>query len=69
MIDDPFTARRILEARSPYLRNPGFNSYRTNPRQTNVIAEQDPSKHDRLRRQLAAGVTVPFWQKGVSLAD
>ena len=60
MIDDPFIARRVLEVRSPYLRNPGFNSFMTSPQLTNVVSEQDPSKHDRLRRQLAAGVFVTF---------
>ena len=60
MTDDPFTARRDLEACPPYLRNPGFSSFMTDPQQTNVVSEQDPSKHDRLRRQLAAGVTVTF---------
>lgn len=58
LIDDPFTARRILETHSQYLRNSGFDSFKTDPQLTNVVAEQDPSKHDRLRRQVAAGVTL-----------
>lgn len=57
LIDDPFTARRILEARFQYLRNPGFESFKADPQRTNVVAERDVSEHDRLRRQLAAGVS------------
>lgn len=60
LIDDPFTARRILQARSQYSRNPGFDSLKTNPQFTNVVAEQDSSKHDQLRRQLAAAVILSF---------
>lgn len=58
LLDDPFSARRILEARSKYLRSPGFNALKVNPQLTNVVAEQDPLEHDRLRRQLAAGVIL-----------
>lgn len=58
LTDDPDVTRRILSARSPYLRAPWFDSIRIDPHIPNIVSERDPEKHNRLRARLAAGVSL-----------
>ena len=62
LTDSPETARRVLEARSGYVRSSGYDSFKHEPKIGNVVSEQDISKHDYLRRQLAPGVFL-YWER------
>ena len=56
MTSDPDLIRRILAARSGYSRGPWFDSLRIDPQVSNIVAERDEKKHNRLKFKLAAGV-------------
>ncbi|KAB8342828.1 hypothetical protein FH972_022426 [Carpinus fangiana] len=53
--DDPEFVRRILAARSHYVRGPWFDAIRINPEEANIVSERDRGKHNHLRYQMSAG--------------
>lgn len=55
MTSSPDIFRQILIARSKYVRGPWFKSLRLDPNKPQLITESEPVRHDRLRRQMAAG--------------
>ncbi|KAK8017151.1 benzoate 4-monooxygenase cytochrome P450 [Apiospora marii] len=55
--DDPEITRRILAARSGYVRGPWFDSVRIDPHIPNIVSERDPKKHSRIRAKLAPSFT------------
>ncbi|KAK2758974.1 hypothetical protein FQN54_003072 [Arachnomyces sp. PD_36] len=55
LTDDPELTKRVLGARSPYVRGPSYNSAKIDLHIRNVVSERDPAKHNRLRHQLSAG--------------
>ena len=56
MTSDPEVTRRILAARSGYLRGPWFDSLRIDPQTPNIVSERDERKHNRLKYKLSASV-------------
>ncbi|KAI0844636.1 cytochrome P450 oxidoreductase [Daldinia vernicosa] len=55
--DDPEITRRILAARSGYVRGPWFDSFRTDPQVPNIVSERDVKKHGQIRAKLAPSFT------------
>ena len=57
LTDDPDTTIKLLAARSPYVRGRWYDSLRLDPHRPNLVAENDPQKHNALRHQMSAGVS------------
>lgn len=57
LTDDPETVRRILAARSGYVRGPWFDSVRIDPHIPNIVSERDVRKHRDIRSKLAPSVS------------
>ncbi|KAK8108381.1 hypothetical protein PG984_014182 [Apiospora sp. TS-2023a] len=55
--DNPEITRHILAARSGYVRGPWFDSIRIDPHISNIVSEQDPKKHSRIRAKLGPSFT------------
>lgn len=55
--DDPDITRRILAARSGYVRGPWFDSVRIDPHIPNIVSERDVKKHGKIRSKLAPSFT------------
>ncbi|KAL8902778.1 MAG: hypothetical protein Q9207_004386 [Kuettlingeria erythrocarpa] len=55
LTNDPETFRRILMARSKYVRGPWFDSLRLDPKKANLITERNIAHHNTLRSQMAPG--------------
>ncbi len=55
--DDPEITRRVLAARSGYVRGPWFDSIRIDPHVTNIVSERDAKKHSKIRAKLAPSVS------------
>ncbi|KAF2970325.1 hypothetical protein GQX73_g3174 [Xylaria multiplex] len=55
--DDPEITRRVLAARSGYVRGPWFDSIRIDPHITNIVSERDAKKHSKIRAKLAPSFT------------
>jgi hypothetical protein len=55
--DDPEITRRILAARSGYVRGPWFDSVRIDPHIPNIVSERDVRKHAAIRAKLAPSVS------------
>ncbi|KAI1815751.1 cytochrome P450 oxidoreductase [Poronia punctata] len=55
--DDPEITRRILAARSGYVRGPWFDSVRIDPHIPNIVSERDVKKHSKIRAKLAPSFT------------
>jgi hypothetical protein len=53
---DPDITRRILTARSGYVRGPWFDSIRIDPHLSNIVSERDSRKHAAIRAKLAPSV-------------
>jgi hypothetical protein len=56
--DDPEITRRILAARSGYVRGPWFDSIRIDPHLTNIVSERDVKIHSKIRAKLAPSVSI-----------
>lgn len=56
--DDPDITRRILAARSGYVRGPWFDSVRIDPHIPNIVSERDVKKHGKIRSKLAPSVSL-----------
>jgi hypothetical protein len=59
--DDPDTTRRILAARSGYVRGPWFDSVRIDPYIPNIVSERDVKKHSKIRAKLAPSVRTKMY--------
>ncbi|RYP77944.1 hypothetical protein DL771_000803 [Monosporascus sp. 5C6A] len=57
IVDDPEITRRILAARSGYVRGPWFDSVRIDPHIPNIVSERDVKKHSKIRAKLAPSFT------------
>lgn len=57
LLSDPDSIRSILAARSRYTRGPWYDALRIHPHRANLITERDERKHQKLRHQMAAGVS------------
>lgn len=55
--DDPDITRRVLAARSGYVRGPFFDSIRTGLHISNIVSERDPKKHAAVRSKMAPSVS------------
>lgn len=58
IINDPKMARRIMSARSGYVRGPWFDSLRIDPLIPNIVSEQDDKKHTAIRAKIAPSVST-----------
>lgn len=58
IIDDPEIIRRILAARSGYVRGPWFDSLRLDPHISNIVSERDVGKHRHIRAKLMPSVCI-----------
>ncbi|KAF7534087.1 hypothetical protein G7054_g6524 [Neopestalotiopsis clavispora] len=55
--DDPDIVRRMLAARSGYVRGPWFESVRIDPHIPNIVSERDVKRHSKIRAKLAPSFT------------
>ena len=58
LTSDPDIFRQILNVHSGYKRGRWFDCLRINPFRANLITETDEKIHNRLRKQMAAGVST-----------